>query len=88
MHCVIFFLQIWAGRKENFDEAVDMAGRLAKANALAQLGTFEGPHPSICGASSLHETNRGWRPKNEEFAGATTKKLEAVVPDEGGATQQ
>ncbi|CAM9294175.1 unnamed protein product [Sphacelaria rigidula] len=62
-------LKIWAGRRENFAAAVEMAGLLAKANASAQLGVYEGPHPSICGCSSLHETNRGWRPPDEEIAG-------------------
>lgn len=57
--------QVWAGRVENFAAAVDMAGRLAKANASAQLGKYQGPHPSVCGASSLHDPNRGWRPPGE-----------------------
>ncbi|CAM9798747.1 unnamed protein product [Ascophyllum nodosum] len=55
-------LKIWAGKAENFDAAVDMFGKLAEANASAQLGKFEGPHPSISGNSSLHDPNRGWRP--------------------------
>ncbi|CAN0360598.1 unnamed protein product, partial [Scytosiphon promiscuus] len=54
--------QVWGGQTENFDAAVEMAGSLAKANATAQLGEYEGPHPSISGDSSLHDPNRGWRP--------------------------
>lgn len=53
--------KVWEGRAENFDAAVDMAGSLAKANATAQLGEYEGPHPSIT-SLSLHDPNRGWRP--------------------------
>ncbi|CAM9316515.1 unnamed protein product [Ectocarpus sp. 6 AP-2014] len=55
-------LKVWEGNAENFDAAVEMAGGLAKANATAQLGQYEGPHPSISGDSSLHDPNRGWRP--------------------------
>lgn len=61
--------KIWAGRAENFLQAVDMAGRLAKANATAQLGKYEGPHPSVCRVSTLHDPNRGWRPPHEELVG-------------------
>eukprot|EP00904_Undaria_pinnatifida_P009402 jgi/Undpi1/5592/HiC_scaffold_2.g00868.m1 len=55
-------LKVWAGRAEHFEAAVEMAGSLAEANASAQLGKYEGPHPSISGNSSLHDPNRGWRP--------------------------
>ncbi|CAM9501554.1 unnamed protein product [Pylaiella littoralis] len=55
-------LKVWEGRAENFEAAVNMAGSLAEANATAQLGEYEGPHPSISGSSSLHDPNRGWRP--------------------------
>ncbi|CAN0053699.1 unnamed protein product [Discosporangium mesarthrocarpum] len=61
-------LKIWAGKASNFVEAVEMAGRLAEANAAAQLGKFVGPHPSITGGDTLHDPNRGWRPKDEEIA--------------------
>lgn len=53
-------LATWQGKAENFERAVAVAGALAKANSGAQLGQFEGPHPSVLQGKSLHETHRGW----------------------------
>ncbi|CAM9710391.1 unnamed protein product [Phaeothamnion confervicola] len=63
-------LQVWAGRDENRDAAIEMAGLLAKANSEGQLGRFAGPHPSVMGQKSLHDPNRGWRPPADEKASA------------------
>lgn len=53
-------LSTWQGKEENYKAAVEIAGALAKANSEAQLGKFEGPHPSVLKGKSLHETHRGW----------------------------
>jgi hypothetical protein len=50
-------LKLWS------DAPPSMAAALAKANAAAARGAFEGLHPSITSAAgaTLHETFRGWR---------------------------
>lgn len=54
-------LEIWSKTeaKERIQMAQNMAVALAKANALATLGRYEGPHPSK-GSRSLREAFRGW----------------------------
>jgi fructose-bisphosphate aldolase, class I len=53
-------LSTWAGQEANRARAVEVAGALARANSQAQMGEYQGPHPSLLGAKSLHETHRGW----------------------------
>lgn len=53
-------LATWQGKAENYEAAVAVAGALAKANSEAQLGKFDGEHPSVLKGKSLHETHRGW----------------------------
>ncbi|KAG5189118.1 fructose-bisphosphate aldolase class-I-domain-containing protein [Tribonema minus] len=53
-------LQVWSSGG-GAAAAIDIAGALAKANAQAQQGAYEGPHPSLTGAASLHDPNRGWQ---------------------------
>ncbi|EWM25057.1 fructose- -bisphosphate [Nannochloropsis gaditana] len=78
-------LATWDGKDKNYEKAMEVAGALAKANAQAQLGEYQGPHPSVLKGQSLHETNRGWGAnagegggKGESTAGAT-----ATVPPSG-----
>ncbi len=54
-------LDIWSRGKtqENIRTAKAMAISVAKANALATLGRYEGSHPSTL-SGSLKETFRGW----------------------------
>jgi len=53
-------LQLWKGDDENKAKAMVMAEALARANAEAATGRFEGPHPSILAdEADLHETFRG-----------------------------
>ncbi|CAM9772957.1 unnamed protein product [Choristocarpus tenellus] len=61
-------LKVWAGKTCNFAAAVEMAGKLAQVNSAAQLGLFEGSHPSIVGGNTLHDPHRGWRTDVEETA--------------------
>ncbi|PXF42169.1 Fructose-bisphosphate aldolase 6, cytosolic [Gracilariopsis chorda] len=53
-------MKIWNGDKNNLEEAMQMASEVARANGRAQLGKFEGKHPSS-GSESLYEGFRGWR---------------------------
>lgn len=73
-------LATWQGKKESFDAAVAVAGALAKANSEAQLGKFEGPHPSVLQGKSLHETHRGWGGAN----GGPAEAAVAAPKEEGG----
>lgn len=73
-------LATWQGKAENFDAAVAVAGALAKANSEAQLGKFEGPHPSVLQGKSLHETHRGWGGAN----GGPAEGAAEAAPVEGG----
>jgi hypothetical protein len=52
-------LQVWASK--GAAAAIDVAGALAKVNAAAQQGAYTGPHPSVTGATSLHDPHRGWQ---------------------------
>lgn len=42
-------LKLWAGKDENKAEAQALLHKLAKANSEAQLGKYQGPHPSPAG---------------------------------------
>jgi fructose-bisphosphate aldolase, class I len=93
-------LATWQGTQENFDAAVQVAGALAKANSQAQLGAFEGEHPSVLKGKSLHETHRGWggasggpavaegEKKEEEKKGEGEGKKEAGEESAGKEEQQ
>jgi fructose-bisphosphate aldolase, class I len=52
-------LKTWQGKDENAAAAREVAAALARANAAACEGRYEGPHPSLL-QGSLHETFRGW----------------------------
>lgn len=54
-------LNVWAGKKENVRDAKEVAAGLALANARAQMGKFEGQHPSQMTGKTLYEGFRGWR---------------------------
>lgn len=54
-------MKIWNGQAEHIEKAKDMAAALGKANARAQLGEFDGLHPSLQQGKSLYEGFRGWR---------------------------
>lgn len=54
-------MNLWAGKSENIEDAKKVAAALALANARAQLGKFEGEHPSKMTAKTLYEGFRGWR---------------------------
>ena len=45
----ISVLKLWRGQKEKKKEAQELLVKLAKANSEAQLGKFQGPHPSPAG---------------------------------------
>lgn len=53
-------MSTWGGRQENVQNAMAIAASLGKVNASAQLGKFDGNHPSL-GGESLYEGFRGWR---------------------------
>ena len=80
-------LATWQGKAEHFEAAVAVAGALAKANSEAQLGQFEGPHPSVLQGKSLHETHRGWDGANggpaAAEAGAAQAPAAAATGEEG-----
>ncbi len=54
-------LRIWASDRTKTAEASAVAAELARANGRAQLGKFEGEHPSGLDDASLYENFRGWR---------------------------
>lgn len=54
-------LQIWANNREDAQKASVVVGQIALANGRAQLGKFQGEHPSQLKSDSLHENFRGWR---------------------------
>lgn len=53
-------MRIWNGEKSNLEEAMQMAGEVARVNGRAQLGKYDGNHPAS-GSESLYEGFRGWR---------------------------
>ncbi len=66
--------------------ASEVAGKLARANADAQLGRYDihGEHPTLMKKKSLHETNRGWgaagpETENSDKPGSRTRGV--VYPD-------
>lgn len=54
-------LKTWAADKGKKEQASKIAGELALANAKAQLGLFDGAHPSVIEEGALYEGFRGWR---------------------------
>ncbi len=52
-------LKLWSADQTQVEAAQNLAVALARANSLASLGKYEGPHPSAS-SGSLHETFRGW----------------------------
>ena len=54
-------LEIWAHDQGKSKEASDVAAKVAIANGRAQLGKFEGKHPSQKQEGELYESYRGWR---------------------------
>lgn len=54
-------MKIWNGDKEMISKAMEMATMLGKVNATAQLGLYDGQHPSTEATKSLYEGYRGWR---------------------------
>lgn len=54
-------MNLWGGKKENVEAAMKIAAALGLANASAQLGKFEGEHPSLTTGKTLYEGFRGWR---------------------------
>lgn len=53
-------LEVWGGKDEMMSKAKEMAAAVAIANGQAQLGKFDGRHPSIHADQSLYESFRGW----------------------------
>ncbi len=83
-------LSVWEGKEDNYEAAVQIAGALAKANAEAQLGQFQGPHPSVLQGKSLHETHRGWGGGNGGVDGSGSGAVaagEAPVEEEKKAEE-
>eukprot|EP01023_Acetabularia_acetabulum_P014933 TRINITY_DN17259_c0_g1_i1.p1 TRINITY_DN17259_c0_g1~~TRINITY_DN17259_c0_g1_i1.p1 ORF type:complete len:360 (-),score=57.47 TRINITY_DN17259_c0_g1_i1:359-1438(-) len=54
-------LEIWGADQTDTQKAKNMAYELAKANGLAQIGKYNGPHPSLQQNDTLRENFRGWR---------------------------
>eukprot|EP01024_Parvocaulis_polyphysoides_P040232 TRINITY_DN3654_c0_g6_i1.p1 TRINITY_DN3654_c0_g6~~TRINITY_DN3654_c0_g6_i1.p1 ORF type:complete len:358 (+),score=39.21 TRINITY_DN3654_c0_g6_i1:147-1220(+) len=55
-------LDIWSADRSATEQAKKMASELARANGMAQLGKYEGPHPSVLQQNgTLRESFRGWR---------------------------
>ncbi len=54
-------LEIWAWDQSKSKEASEVAAKIAIANGQAQLGNFQGEHPSQKGGGELYENFRGWR---------------------------
>eukprot|EP00850_Spirogloea_muscicola_P016688 SM000137S00466 [mRNA] locus=s137:281706:285186:- [translate_table: standard] len=52
-------LKIWAGKEENREAAQTRLVALAKANSEAQLGKYDGPHPSPGGGRILQALRLG-----------------------------
>lgn len=62
-------LSAWAGARENAPRAGKVAAALAQANSQAQLGKFDGDHPSTLNDTTLYEGFRGHR-SGEDPVGA------------------
>lgn len=54
-------MNVWGGKGENVEAAMNVAAALGLANAVAQMGKFEGEHPSLTSDKTLYEGFRGWR---------------------------
>eukprot|EP01026_Neomeris_dumetosa_P034768 TRINITY_DN27864_c0_g1_i2.p1 TRINITY_DN27864_c0_g1~~TRINITY_DN27864_c0_g1_i2.p1 ORF type:complete len:251 (-),score=27.26 TRINITY_DN27864_c0_g1_i2:291-1043(-) len=54
-------LNIWSADQSATDAARKMALELARANGMAQVGMYKGPHPSQQKGDTLREDFRGWR---------------------------
>ena len=55
-------LKLWASDHSKFAEAQALLAAVARANAQASRGSYEGPHPTTAeGAATLREGFRGWR---------------------------
>lgn len=54
-------MKIWNGNEEMIAQAMEVAAMLGKVNARAQLGLYDGQHPSTGANKSLYEGYRGWR---------------------------
>lgn len=54
-------MKSWGGDTAKAAKASEMATALARVNASAQLGKFDGSHPSIVDNISLYEGFRGHR---------------------------
>ncbi len=65
LHVQASVLQLWTKERTGHvpqGSAKGMAEALARANAAAAKGQFQGPHPSIVSAAgTLREDFRGWR---------------------------
>lgn len=68
-------LTLWSGKEEMVEKAKKMAAAVALANGRAQLGAFDGRHPSIDSENrSLHESFRGWGGAGNDDGGGVRKQ--------------
>lgn len=54
-------MNLWGGKGENVEAAMKVGAALGLVNAAAQMGKFEGEHPSLTSDKTLYEGFRGWR---------------------------
>eukprot|EP00178_Gracilaria_changii_P016259 TRINITY_DN460_c0_g1_i1.p1 TRINITY_DN460_c0_g1~~TRINITY_DN460_c0_g1_i1.p1 ORF type:complete len:370 (+),score=66.74 TRINITY_DN460_c0_g1_i1:2316-3425(+) len=60
-------MSVWNGEASNVKDAMKMATQVARVNAQAQLGTYDGCHPALQ-SDSLYEGFRGWKGKQPQHA--------------------